>query len=120
MGYDIHITRKAHWAARGEPRIGLNEWLAIIQDDPQLVKTPRYDEGSGEVHMLSLDDVYVNCFTYYDGQVSVKNPTREIILKMVDIAKSLNACVMGDDEEIYQVDGTPDRPASYIPVGERE
>ncbi len=54
-------------------------------------------------------------FFYSDGQISVKKPTREVLLRMCDLAKILNAKVIGETGEVYDDTGTPDKAASFIP-----
>jgi hypothetical protein len=36
MGYDVHITRRPEWFEDEGPEITLDEWLAVIRDDPEM------------------------------------------------------------------------------------
>ena len=42
-------------------------------------------------------------FSYFEGNVSVKNPDEETLEKMKRVAAALNANVQGDDGEQYDV-----------------
>ena len=117
MGYDIHITRKENWFDNeSENNISLEEWLDYVSNDLDMrldnfaqVQLPdgkifRTDEeGICVWEKYSQDGIGQNhaWFTYYDGNILVKNPDQEIINKMVDIALKLNAKVQGDEGELY-------------------
>jgi hypothetical protein len=36
MGYEVRITRRDEWFEECEPAISLDEWLALVRDDPEL------------------------------------------------------------------------------------
>jgi hypothetical protein len=102
VGYDLHITRKAHWSDEDGPTIGEEEWLRVIEADPELA----LDQDT----QCSFDDEDVvfaawksepGVLGWYDGEVSAKNPDRSLVLKMVQIAGRLGARVQGDDGEEY-------------------
>ncbi len=98
MGYDLHITRREHWADAGDDISG-DEWLTVVATDPELqlqVENGPYfavwsQHSSEGDHWLS----------WSDGQIDTKNPTNALIDKMVEIARELGAEVQGDDGEIY-------------------
>ncbi len=113
MGYDIHITRRLHWAADGEPSISLNEWQTVIDSDPQL--EPVGQDGREEICVMMCDQTKsaARYFYYDEGQISVKKPCKEVLMKMLAIAQKLRARVIGDDDEIYAPNGTPDKAAQF-------
>jgi hypothetical protein len=117
MGYDLHITRKEHWADHEEElNIRPEEWSYYLQSDPEM----RY-EGDYEINFkngkfntkdktlatwsanptdaANGDEVVL--FYLYEGEISVKNSDQATISKMVEIAVHLNARVQGDDGEFY-------------------
>ncbi len=42
------------------------------------------------------------CFWFHRGAISTKNPDMATLDKMLRLSERLNACVRGDDEEIYR------------------
>lgn len=102
MGYDVFITRKQwSWDENG-PFIGPEDWRHLIEADPDL----SYSEDKPSVCKLHELD----CFTFSDGNIQCKNPDRDQIIKMVAIAKLLDARVVGEEDEVYQSDGTAIQP----------
>ena len=102
MGYDLHITRKAQWIDEDGPSISPQEWLALLEADPELSRATdaRDDELTGAWKGQTI-------FWFTDGEVRCSNPDQPMIRKMVAIAEQLGATVQGDDGEIYREDGTP-------------
>ena len=115
MGYDVHITRAAHWAKSESAPIALDEWLAIVRSDPEMrldgvaeAPTPsgplRYENSGLAVwtgyseHGIDGTSVY---FDYRLGKIVVKGPNEEILVKMKQLAERLHARVFGDEGEEY-------------------
>ncbi|HUM53411.1 MAG TPA: hypothetical protein PK431_16430 [Chitinophagales bacterium] len=116
MGYSLYITRKEHWADDNSPHldISLNEWLEYVNNDKELTLNPtayRYTkkDSNEEVYALGFADWTGNkdvegaWFDYSDGIIDSKNPEPETINKMKQIAIALNAKLMGDDGETYDL-----------------
>lgn len=117
MGYDVHITRKENWFDEDETHnITIEEWKEIVANDPEMrldnfaeATTTNGDnlrienEGLSVWMKYSGDGLDGNhaWFEYAQGNIDVKNPDREIIIKMLGLAEKLNAKVQGDDGEIY-------------------
>ena len=98
MGYDLHVTRKEHWADEEGPAIMPDEWLAIVQSDPELT----LDEENGPYFAVWSGSGEYECWIdYFEGDLFSKYPTDEFTEKMVQIAKLLGAKVQGDDGEVY-------------------
>jgi hypothetical protein len=57
-----------------------------------------YDTAEWEGHPESDE----RCFWFGDGSISTKNPDVATLDKMLQIADRLNACVRGDDGELYR------------------
>lgn len=116
MGYDIHITRRGHWSDEGEPEITLDEWRAVVESDPDLEALPPTRENPLTAIIQSPHglDRGARYFHYITGQIFVKNPTKSVLFKMLSIARALNARVVGDEDEVYAEDGTPNSSTSYV------
>ena len=109
MGYDLHITRKPEWFDDDGPIITPDEWLTLIDADPELSRTTDTDDDA-----LAGAWKGETTFWFSDGEVRCKNPDRPTICKMVAIAQRLRATVQGDDGEVYREDGSSFDPESSI------
>ena len=99
MGYDLHITRADFWAENEGQGIGREEWLRVVEQDPELT----IDEQNGPLfaNWGPVSDAYSPWFDWSEGNVYTKNPDRNSLVKMLQIAALLGATVQGDDGEIY-------------------
>ncbi|MFN8309343.1 MAG: hypothetical protein U0T73_05220 [Chitinophagales bacterium] len=116
MGYQVHITRKQSWFDETGSEITMKEWKDFVKSDPEL-RLDNFIEWSnedGKILKREIDGLTV--WTAYsknrdggnqawidwnEGNVTVKNPDNEFLLKMCAMAKHLNARVQGDDGEFY-------------------
>lgn len=111
MGYDLHITRKEHWAdENSQLDISVHEWEMVVANDPELEidNTARIFTTDGERSLykwtgIPLGNEECALFDFDGGTIDVKNPDNETIKKMCKIAVLLIARVQGDDGEIYQI-----------------
>jgi hypothetical protein len=122
MGYDLYITRRSCLDDDSGTEISKEEWLDIVEHDPDLEIFEEKGYPSGEVVRMGRRDKAGTCtaaryFTYRDGDISVKNPCREVLTKMVEIADEIAARVFGERNEIYSKEGVPDRPTSFVAGG---
>ena len=115
MGYDVHITRASDWTESESAPITLDEWLTVVQTDPDMrldgfaeAGTPegmlRYEnKGMAVWTKYSGHEVNGNMawFDYRGGRIVVKNPDEEIRAKMKQLATKLSAKVVGDEGEEY-------------------
>ncbi|MBX2855175.1 MAG: hypothetical protein KTR21_09315 [Rhodobacteraceae bacterium] len=135
MGYELHITRKAHWADENGPEISLDEWLGYVSADPEM----RLD-GFAEAPLpgggvLRAEDQSLAVWTAWpgdggrdgggdggmdglawmwlsgDGAICAKHPDIDIRRKMWRIAQDFGARLVGDDGEQYGADGEIDTGA---------
>lgn len=103
MGVEFHITRAEFWAENDDNQISSDEWLNIINSDPELSLSPRNGEfnaiwnGDGSDGEDWLD--------WSGGNIYTKWPPSPLYRKMLQISQKLNAKVMDDDGTIYE---TPD------------
>jgi hypothetical protein len=100
MGYELQITRAKHWPGSKSEPITTEEWLGIVERDPELRRSGSHgayfalwNVSAGEDSGPWLD--------WNDGEIFAKNPDEALIEKMVQIAKLLRATVQGDDGELY-------------------
>jgi len=117
MGYDLHITRSEEWFDENpENPITLDEWYAIIAADPELVLNEKSyragdtDENNsmsnkGFTDWIKHPNGELTWFDYSEGTIYTKNPDYYTIKKMLNFAGQLNAFVIGDDCEKYQMKG---------------
>lgn len=120
MGYDLHITRKQEWFDKNKNDIPLEEWLAIVQSDPEMRLDEVAEATLPKGGILRLESAGLSVWTAYSkhiegrcmayfsfhgGSIVVKNPDEEIRRKMYWIAQKLNAKVQGDEGEHYGPDG---------------
>ncbi len=99
MGYDLHITRAEDWTQNLSWQISSNEWLSIIQEDPELVPDPH--NGEFAVIWKSAPRSEKGWFDWYQGNVFTTSPDRETVEKMLELANRLEAKVVGDNGELY-------------------
>jgi hypothetical protein len=110
MGYEVYITKKANWFDDGE-EISKTDWENYVNLDKtmQIVSevTSSLDDGLNISYGDSFLTKWISpenneiWFDFNDGNITVKNPTERDIIKMLEIAKQLNAKVQGDDGEFY-------------------
>jgi hypothetical protein len=112
MGYDLHITRGGdHWSSNVDVEITLDEWRRYLQIDSEFERIAAAEAVNPTTHEVirieqpgiakwlqhsSGDPVW---FSWWHGNVIVKNPDEEVIRKMHQVASQLNAHVQGDDGE---------------------
>jgi hypothetical protein len=108
MGYDVHITRAAHFHESAANPITEAEWLDLVAADPELCLAephePMYFEGM-VVWNQPIEGYGKPWFDWLGGKVYTKRPQGPIIEKMVAIAQLLGARVQGDFAEEYLPDG---------------
>jgi len=92
MGYDFHITRRDNWYDEGA-EISADEWLKYVESDPELT----IDESNGKYFAIWKED----WLDWRRGEIYTKNPRKNLVEKMIQIANRLNAKVQGDEGEVY-------------------
>ena len=99
MGYDLHITRATIWALNAQHPISAEEWLAYIEEDPELSLSP--NDGPHFARWAG-ESKYPDPWLDWDaGNIYTKNPDEALVEKMVASARALGAQVQGDDGEVY-------------------
>ena len=101
MGYDAYITRAEDWSSLDEGEwITPEEWLAVVDEDPEMDLI--CDSGPYVAAWLGDPSYTGTILSWEDGIIQIKNPTKEAILKMEDLARRSCATVQGDDGELYK------------------
>jgi hypothetical protein len=119
-GYDVHITRRKVWTDDEGPAISLREWKDYVSSDLEMrldgfAETTTKDGQKLRVQSEGLavwtkyskhgKDGNMAWFNWFRGEITVKNPDREIRGKMFRIAQKLGARVQGDEGEFYDETG---------------
>ncbi len=99
MGYDVHITRSDDWTRNAAHSIDSEEWLTVVDADPELRLDP--DHGPFAALWSGRGGRDAGWFDWYDGNVFTTNPTRAAVGKMISLAERLSALVQGDEGEVY-------------------
>jgi len=118
MGYELHIVRNEEW---WDEEIGggipLADWSALVDADDTMrmdgfaeVVLPDGSTLRTENEGLAVWTEYAGnevggnqaWFDFRDNAIVVKNPDQEVLTKMLEIATSLNAKIVGDDGEEYK------------------
>jgi hypothetical protein len=122
MGYDVHITRKRAWHDEDGEEISLAEWLAVVEAGPAMRLDGHAEARLAGGAVLTVESEGLAVWTgwsghgrsggmaWFDcrgGMITVKNPDREILRKMWELAQALSARVQGDEGELYGPSGDP-------------
>ncbi len=110
MGYELHITRAKHWPESKTKPITAEEWLAIVEHDPEL-QLAGLNGPYFALWNVPADKDFGPWLDWNDGEIFAKSPDEALIEKMAQIAKQLGATVQGDDEELYAGSGAAPRAA---------
>ena len=106
MGYEYHITRAENWVENAESPITPDEWLAFVDKDPELIIS-----GSNGPYFADWRHTW---FDLVDGNIDTKNPDLVTLDKMLVIANAFNACVQGDDGDVYDGTQSADLPPTNL------
>ncbi|WP_262413857.1 hypothetical protein [Paraburkholderia sp. UCT2] len=55
MGYDVHITRKENWFDESGLKIGIDEWKALVQSDPDMRLDGYASAIVGDANVLRIE-----------------------------------------------------------------
>lgn len=110
MGYELSIQRMNE-----ENKITLEEWKIYINSDPEFDPINDFSGTLEDGKILTVSTPNAGLwkstkgevpFTFSEkyGSISVKNPENWIVEKMISIADSLDALVLGEEGEKYDQD----------------
>ncbi len=112
MGYDFHITRRRLWHDEGGPVITAEEWLRLVEGDPELELDPR---NGPYFAVCERPDEEAHWLDWRDGELFTKNPDDWFVRKMQALAERLGARVQGDEAEVYDGEYPPPEPPAAQP-----
>lgn len=98
-GYDVHVTRKPHWADTKGPRITFAEWQSYVEGDGA-VQLDKQNTGNNFIVSVG-DESFPLWYEPKFGELRTKDPSKKVVAKLVEIAAKLKAKVQGDDGELY-------------------
>ena len=99
-GYDLHLTRRTHWADEAGPRLERSEWDALASVDPEIRRDPRGD-GSSYHYRTQHCSEHAFWWSEHDGELATTDPEQCGVAKLCRIAEALDASLQGDDGEFY-------------------
>jgi len=119
MGYDLHIVREEDWEKIPTAPITKQDVDALIAADSELAwSTSDYialADGAGVsklYYMITWKGE--SCFWWYEDEIRCSRANEEQIAKLVEMARALNAHVVGDEGEIYPLEQRIELPAQEI------
>jgi hypothetical protein len=120
MAYDLHIVRTDDWTEAASSPITKQDVDALIASDAELAwSTTDYvdmkDEAGVSTRYFMIAWRGAPCFWWYRDQIQCSGPDDAQQLKLVQMARALNAYAVGDDGEIYPIEQKP-TPGPTLPV----
>jgi len=109
MGYNLHITRKQNWYDEGND-ISIEEWGNYVRGDQEMRMDNFAEAKTTDGNVIRTEEKGLAVWIAYNeqawlsysrGNIEAKNPDKEIIKKLISIAKVLKARVVGDEGEEY-------------------
>lgn len=101
MGYELHITRAEHWTDSLEAPIDRSTWQALALGRLSPAGEVSF-KGRPDEPVFLLGGPESPSLYWYDGRVEVTGATsQEELRRVVDLARMLDARVVGDDGELY-------------------
>jgi len=112
VGYDVHIHRAESWLDASGIPITLEEWSRYVEMSPEFgmdnfaeAVTTDGDhlriESEGLAVWTGYPEPDTAWFSYFEGEIIVKNPDELVRRKMFEVASAFSARVQGDDDEFY-------------------
>jgi hypothetical protein len=110
MGYEVHITRVIPWMYSRRFPILADEVVGLVRRTPDLDMPEASRISLGEFTLTIGADDWLR---FHDGELRTKHPREPLIRRMLAIAATLDAWVLGDDDSVYGLtdDRIVERPA---------
>jgi hypothetical protein len=99
MGWELHITRKEWWADPKGPQISFDEWQAYLVTDPEVKKGP--NNSKDDFLIIQNEGEWPLWYNPRLGELHTKNPSKNIINKLKEIATRLDARVLDDNDTVH-------------------
>lgn len=111
MAYEIHVVRTRDWLDAFQEPITREEFDRMIVTDSELAWSATdylemRDEGGEAKRYYAITWKGESAFMWYRDQLTCSGATEKQIIKLVEIAKQLDAFVVGDDGEHYETKRT--------------
>ena len=109
MSYDLHIVRTEDWTEAARSPITKQDVDALIAADSELAwSTTDYvemlDEPGLSTRYYMIEWREHPCFWWYRDEIRCCGPNEEQLLKLIQMARALNAYAVGDNGEIYPLE----------------
>lgn len=108
MAYDLHIVRTKDWTRAASAPIAKEEVDSLIVADAELAwfTTDYVDmvEAGASTRYYMITWRGEPCFWWYRNQVKCAGPSEAQVSKLLQMARILNAQVVGDDGEVYPLE----------------
>ena len=106
MAYDLHVVRTASWLDAGSDPISRADVDTAIAADPDLAWSASdyvdmADDSGATTRYFMITWRGQPVFWWYRDQVILSGPEEDQIVKLIALATTLNAIVVGDDGERY-------------------
>jgi hypothetical protein len=124
MAYDLHIVRTENWLEASAAPITKSDADALIASDPELAwSTTDYVDMSDDTGAVTRYWMITwhgrPCFWWYRDQIQCSGPDETQQGKLVQMARALDAYVVGDDGELYPLERRSTPPAKPYPLEQR-
>jgi hypothetical protein len=108
MAYDLHIVRTKDWTQASVTPINKGEVDDLVASDPELEwSTKDYvdmnDDAGKPTRYFMICWHGRPCFRWYRHTIECSSPDERQQLKMIKMARTLGAFVVGDDGERYEL-----------------
>jgi len=109
MAYDLHIVRTEDWTEAANLPISKQDVDILIAGDSELAWSntdfvDMKDEAGILTRYFMITWQGQSCFWWYRDQIQCSGPDDAKQAKLVQMARSLKAYVVGDDGEIYPLE----------------
>jgi hypothetical protein len=106
MSFQVYISRQADPFDDSGPAISAEDWLHCIGAEPDF-RVPEGDESKwlGKHARIWSDYKYPMAFDWVSGQIEVKNPDAQTIVRMKKLAGKLSATIFSETGELYDESG---------------
>lgn len=103
MGYSVFVTRRKHWHDPAGESISVAEWRAVVEGDSELLWNS--DLGENAAIWKASPQAEHEWIALEAGSLESKNPSTELLAKLVSVAGVLQARVVGEEGEAYESSG---------------
>ena len=106
MSYDLHVVRTTHWLDADTNPITKKDVESLISADADLSWSEDYVDMRVDgivTRFYLIEWKGDSIFWWYKNEIRFNSPEENNQIKLLEIAKTLNAYVVGDDGEHYRL-----------------